>query len=186
MARKSKYTPDRVKLVLDSIAEFGTDRDGYERGGISRDTFYAWMRIHPDFSDGVLAAREKFQNDEIKDRKTQARKKIDEYLFSPKIITLISKDTVDNGTEITERISERQVLNNCPQWVIDRTLGRPSDFEEAIMVLVELGWLPESILNDARVGADKFKKRMRKAFELMMELKDDDDLEGNGEVTEDV
>lgn len=52
-----KYTPERVDLICHMIASTGQDQAGYKAAGITKDTFYTWVKEKPDFSDRVSAAR---------------------------------------------------------------------------------------------------------------------------------
>jgi hypothetical protein len=55
--RKSKYTPELIKVLLDAVGTGMTDGDACLIAGISEETFYAWQRTKPDFSDRILRAR---------------------------------------------------------------------------------------------------------------------------------
>lgn len=57
MARKSKYTPELVKQLIGLLRNGNTDVDACSRVGISKDTFYEWIKSKPDFSDAVSRAR---------------------------------------------------------------------------------------------------------------------------------
>lgn len=55
MARPTKYTPERIKAILEAL-ESGMGRVGAaEYGGISFETFCQWMK-RPEFSEGVTRA----------------------------------------------------------------------------------------------------------------------------------
>jgi hypothetical protein len=51
-----KYTPDNVNKILEQLQIGMTREDTIVLVGISRETFYVWMREKPDFSDKVLHA----------------------------------------------------------------------------------------------------------------------------------
>jgi transposase-like protein len=55
--RSTKYTPDTVKTIIDTIRVGGSDVDACARAGIHQDTFYSWMKQHSDFSEQVTRAR---------------------------------------------------------------------------------------------------------------------------------
>jgi len=57
---KSKYTPNRITKILHAISESGKDKDGIKAGGIHADTFYEWLKIHPEFPEAVAHAKEVF------------------------------------------------------------------------------------------------------------------------------
>lgn len=57
MARKSKYTPAIVDEIVTSLKLGLTDKDAALASGISWDTFDAWQKRYPDFSDRVTRAK---------------------------------------------------------------------------------------------------------------------------------
>jgi hypothetical protein len=48
-----KYTPDTVKDICDNIELGLTREDSARAAGISKETFYTWLKERPDFSDAV-------------------------------------------------------------------------------------------------------------------------------------
>lgn len=59
MARPSKYSPERVKRITDALASGNTRATSAAYGGISIDTFLAWIRRFNDFSTLVKDAEAK-------------------------------------------------------------------------------------------------------------------------------
>ena len=54
--RKSKYTPERVAMILDGIASGLTQKDAALVAGIDEDTFINWRNRYADFADQVAHA----------------------------------------------------------------------------------------------------------------------------------
>lgn len=54
--RKTLYTPETVKTIVDTIRIGGSDVDACARGGITQETFYQWMK-KAEFSEQVIRAR---------------------------------------------------------------------------------------------------------------------------------
>jgi len=54
---KSKYTPENVDAILKAISLGLTDTSAYEYAGISKDTFYTWIKEYPDFLEKLKKAR---------------------------------------------------------------------------------------------------------------------------------
>lgn len=54
--RPTKYTPDRVKKILEAIKLGVAYVDAASYGGITRETFNEWRKQYPDFSDAVEEA----------------------------------------------------------------------------------------------------------------------------------
>jgi hypothetical protein len=61
MGKQSKFSLELVQQILEEIEKTGSDRSGYEAGGISADTFYKWLKQKPEFAEGVASAREQFR-----------------------------------------------------------------------------------------------------------------------------
>lgn len=57
MARRSKYTPETIKSLTDSISVGMTDGDACIIAGISQETFYLWQRTKPEFLHQTTRAR---------------------------------------------------------------------------------------------------------------------------------
>jgi hypothetical protein len=55
MARKTKYTPERVEVILGAISEGMTYRLAAAAAGISDDTLTIWKARHSDFSERLMA-----------------------------------------------------------------------------------------------------------------------------------
>jgi len=54
--RKGKYNPEVVKLITDALSLGTTVADACEYANINPDTYYEWLKRHPDFSDAVKRA----------------------------------------------------------------------------------------------------------------------------------
>lgn len=60
MNNKGKHTPELVKEICKAISKTGKDIDGIKAGGISKDTFYTWIKTKSDFSDSIARAKKEF------------------------------------------------------------------------------------------------------------------------------
>lgn len=56
--RKTKYTPETVKKIIDAMSVGMTDRDACIVSGISEDTLARWRSQHTDFAERSTRARE--------------------------------------------------------------------------------------------------------------------------------
>lgn len=56
MARKSKYTPELVKQITDTLAAGATIRDTCAYVGIDQKTYELWGKKYSDFSDATRKA----------------------------------------------------------------------------------------------------------------------------------
>lgn len=156
---KSKYTPETVQKILDAIAQTGSDRVGYEAGGISKDTFYQWVARYPDFSDGISQAKSEYRDTCPEVLVRQAHKAFADYLFGRVEITTTSlKRGVNEKGSYSEEVTKRIRLSP-PRWAVERVLGKPIDLLEAVKILVDANvlptWLVQVVANevgDARTG----------------------------------
>ena len=63
---KGKYTIDTVQAIYKAISITGLDKNGIKAGGISKDTYYRWIKSKSDFSDGVAQAKRDFRDKALK------------------------------------------------------------------------------------------------------------------------
>lgn len=56
--RKSKYTPETVKKILDALKVGATRRAASGAAGINEDTLCLWVKQYSDFSDSVTRAED--------------------------------------------------------------------------------------------------------------------------------
>lgn len=57
--RKSKYTPELVKMIISALEVGAYQRHVCEAAGIDEDTFANWQRRYSDFSEAVSRAKAK-------------------------------------------------------------------------------------------------------------------------------
>lgn len=153
MSRKSKYSPELVKTICDAIAQTGSDRAGYEAGGISAETFYQWLKKNPEFSEGISRAKTEYQDICPGSLVRQANKAFADVLYGRvevSVATLKRKQNKDGTTESTEMV--RKFRPSVPRWAIERVLGKPLDVLEAIKTLAQAGILPHNLV---QVAADE-------------------------------
>ena len=55
IGRPSKYTPEVVETIINSIRKGATHGLACQAAGIGEQTFYGWMKDFPEFSDRVKA-----------------------------------------------------------------------------------------------------------------------------------
>lgn len=58
LGRPTKYTPERVELILTYLRQGNTRKTAGRASGISHETFSQWLREHPDFSEQVTQAEQ--------------------------------------------------------------------------------------------------------------------------------
>lgn len=145
---KSKYTPEAVKTIADAIALCGTDKAGYEAGGISADTFYDWMKRYPEFVETINEAKREYRDTKSEVLVRQANKAFADYLFGR--MERVSVTTERGISARTGEPYEKEIIQRVPvgipRWAIERVLGGPVDILEAIKCLAEAGILPRWVV----------------------------------------
>lgn len=160
--RKSLYTPERVKTILDTIRQTGLDKAGFEAGGINHDTFYVWLKEKPEFAEAVTRAKQEFKSilpEKIIEKANQALleylddKKVECWKTSKKVKVYRfkydkeKKETIRYLFEEIEEEDEKFVNRPCPVSILDRVLPlKPKSIAllDAVKILAQEGFLSES------------------------------------------
>lgn len=161
---KSKYNPEIVQKILDVIAQTGSDRAGYEAGGISKDTFYQWINRHADFADRIKQVKSQFRETCPEVLINQAQRAFADYLFGR---VEISTTTFKRGTNEKGSYSEevtKRIRLSPPRWAIERVLGRPIDLLEAVKVLVDANVLPRWLIQVVTDEMGEARRGVTEAF----------------------
>ena len=58
---KGKYNPEIVKEICDHVFNGATQRDAALMSDITEETFYTWLKEHPEFSESVKKAHAKYK-----------------------------------------------------------------------------------------------------------------------------
>jgi hypothetical protein len=163
--RSSKYTPECVETICDAIARTGSDKLGFEVGGISKATFYTWIEQHPDFSDAVIEARAEYRNSCPEVLVRQANKAFSDYLFGKMEKVVTTTESGSNSFGDYEKEIVRRIPVGIPRWAIERVLGPETDELRAIQVLARAGWLPEQFLEVTHEQFRELRSRLKALFE---------------------
>ncbi len=158
---KTKYTPELIELIERILAETGSDITTYRAAGITAETFYAWIRQRPDFSERVAKAKKAFRD------KNNPQKYIDKaHQQIEKLLENGSQETwesetfkieVVDGEEVLKAIErgKKRVQRDVPYWVLERVMG-PS--REAIDLLAYL-FTEGAIADEHRIAVARFLRR---------------------------
>jgi AcrR family transcriptional regulator len=160
---KGKYTPENVDRCLQAIALHGTDKAGYESVPINKATFYCWFSDKPEFREGVLDARSRWQTAQGTPAKLQAWEVLRRYLFEGQVVhwTIVKDAMCPDGT-IVQLTETRTIRKPTPQWVIDRYLGKTIHELEALNAIAQ--WLPAGILEVIAGEINGSTEAIREAF----------------------
>jgi hypothetical protein len=179
MARKGKFNPEVVRRICEAIADTGLDSAGYAAGGISRNTFYGWLKRGEDetgfsgfsgFSDRVLAAREQYRLNSAPQHQRWARQaltqQLQELVEGRELVTTVTKDAIAPDGSIVSLASVTRAPNRIPvQWMLNYVLPERTDIIAWLTQGAELGVIPLEVIEDAIAGIDGLKDQIRKSFE---------------------
>jgi hypothetical protein len=166
MAR-SKYTPDRIELIYAVLEKTGSDRAvcSDPEIGISEATYYQWQKEKSEFLEGVAKAKEQYRITQPKWQRYQANQVLARYLSEGAIDTWQSEEIAyDADGDLRGR---KVIIKTChrgvPKWVIERVLGKNSDLEDALLVLIEAGLATDDELRIVSQGLTKLKQDLKAA-----------------------
>ena len=107
----AKYTKKLVDQICSLIKkDCYTIAELCSLSGITRETYYAWLKSHPDFSDAVTRAREDYDQLVVKEAKNSLMKKIRGYTAQE--IRTVMVDAGKPGTDgkPLPKVKERTVI----------------------------------------------------------------------------
>jgi ACT domain-containing protein len=138
---KGKYTPEKVETILEVLRATGSDKAVIldPEIGISRDTFYKWLKKYPDFSDQVAQAKKHYRITQPKWQRYQANQVLAKYLTEGAIETWQSEEIAYDaeGNVTGRKVITKTVKRSAPQWAIERVLGKRLDELDAMLTLME-------------------------------------------------
>lgn len=164
--RKSKYTPELAQKIFDVLSQTGRDEDGWKAGGISCDTFYAWISKFPEFSEGVKKAKAEWRETCPEVLVRQANKAFADYLHGRMTRVVYTKEEGTNPKtgEPYEKEITQHVPVGIPRWAIERVLGTRMNEIDALCTLVEAGWMPRWVIQVAVSELNEVKTTLREMF----------------------
>ncbi len=138
---KSKYKPEIVQAIVEAIAATGRDADGQKAGAISVDTFYRWLKQYPEFSESIQRAKAEFRKTCPETLRAHALQRLGEYVRGEVIETWVKTSATKDakGELVSTTRSVTEIRRGCPQWAIDRVLGKGLPILEAMQVLLNEG-----------------------------------------------
>jgi transposase-like protein len=180
--RKSKYTPETVQLIVDAIEETGKDVEGCKAACITENTFYRWLKEKSEFSQLITSAKATFRANRPQSLRSEAVKRLAEYIKGEAIEvydkTTATKDAKGNLISTTKSVTK--IKRGCPQWAIDRVLGKSMPVLEAVQVLLNEGIASPSMAAVVESSIDEMQRRLRDLNESDMERAKLEALVGDG------
>lgn len=153
-----------LETILEAVRHSGSDRAGWEAGGISEATYYRWQQEFQEFRELLAKRKQVYRLNCSEKLKLQATKSFEDYLFNGVEEVWTTHETIQSGSNTICKEIVKKVKRGVPQWAIERVLGKPVDELEAVKCLVETGWLPSSILEETSESLDELRDRFRAMF----------------------
>lgn len=125
---------------------------------ISESTIQRWQKL-PEFKDaleGVAFSPVAVTSIEVTSSHRTRRERLERLLDSS--IDVLEEIVKNEESRTSDKIRAIQLIGD---WV---GIGKLPDYEAALMVLEEMGWLPSDVVESARDGAIEFKEKVRKAL----------------------
>lgn len=146
----SKYSPELVEAIVNAIAVEGGDQSGWEAGGISKDTFYRWIKERSDFADQIAHARSEYASTRPVRQIRKARRALDDYLSGNVIEEWdVYHEAVTPLGDVVMLHDTKRIKRGVPKWAIERVLGKPLDLLEALETLANLEIIPRWVVQKA-------------------------------------
>lgn len=135
MAAKGKYTPERLELIYKVLSEGGTEKEAYTRAGISQDTYYAWLKQKPEFSEKVKEAQRAYEdwwnNDCIKSAKKSLKLLIEGTSYN-EITTEYGLNKDGKPVQTKRKEVEKKILPNITAIIFALTNRDPENWKNRI------------------------------------------------------
>ena len=169
-----KYTSDVIEAIVDAVSQTGSNRAGWEAGGISKQTFYQWVKSKPDFHDRIARARAIYRENVSDAHRQQALKAFEDYLFGRAVqTTTIEEEGQDEEGRKWKKTITRTVNYGVPKWAIERVLGTPGDVLDALRMLAKAGFIPHRLCDLASGEMEAVRVTLYNAFSGLLPPDDD-------------
>jgi uncharacterized protein YoaH (UPF0181 family) len=172
MANHLKFSPETVELILTEIARSGCILNACEATKIKQSTFYLWTKKYPEFNEKVERAKEVWRRSQPEELKREAKRALSDYLFNGAIVTWQTEGTetkiVKDANGKVKWIEEKTVnkthveKRQCPQWVLERFLGKQPEVLEAIQILLAEGVATQEQARIVAEGIADIESRLKK------------------------
>jgi hypothetical protein len=149
---KSRYCPEKVKVILEAIRSHGSDRAGFEAAQLHKTTFYTWLKKYPEFAACVARAKEDYRNLSPLELNKQAKFAFADYLYGRvKEVWTTRREIykiVDGEMKLNEcEVTTREISRGIPKWAIERQLGT-YDWVDAIKTLISANILQAEAIEE--------------------------------------
>ena len=124
--RHSKYNPDETpKLAEEYAKELMTDAQIMRRLGISKETFYKWIKTHIDFSDAIKRGKEAANAELLKAMRESAK---GYYIEEEETTAILDRDKNPTGFKKTTR--KRYIAPSTTMQIFMAKNRMPDEFRD--------------------------------------------------------
>lgn len=162
MARKTykgvdiDYNTIVVKNLLDWIQDTGDIDLACRQTSVDRKSFDSWLKKYKDFKAKVLQAQEYYRDSLPLAQKMQARKALMDYLYGrqKKEQKIVEQYYDENGNITGKKVIEKTDSIEVPRWAIERALGSGISELDALKLLIDSGWIDDSVIENVSQALD--------------------------------
>jgi len=130
--RKSKDTPERRKKIETALVKTGAHKFAIEEAGISKQTYFRWLKDNKEFSEFVAQARNRFDKLDVRNRVDLRERAVEglEWLLTKRVVEVEKKRIIterdENGNKTgTNEVVEIKKVTRDPNWyAIEKVIGR--------------------------------------------------------------
>lgn len=123
---------ETVKKIIEALKNGSTDKEAFMTGGISRETFYAWIREYPEFSDAVKMAREEARENRIAQLEASLYKRAMGYTVKEKKSELVANPNGGAPILVKQTIIEKDVAGDTAAIIFGLTNGAPDKWKNKL------------------------------------------------------
>ena len=150
--------------MLEAIAQYGTNRAGYEALGVSQDTFYRLKKNYPEISEAVAEAKRTFRNNLSEETRDTARQTVHDLILYGNIETWHKEryNYDGQGELLGKEITKTHVKRLPPPWAYELVLGKPQSELDSLKNLAEAGWISDEVVSQALAKLESFEGDMKR------------------------
>lgn len=166
--RKSKYSPELVEVILNTLRTTGSDKAAIKAARISRETFYDWIKTKPDFSDQVAKAKTQYRLTSPSALREAAQTQLWKYLSGAQYRKVYTKRTITDPKGQQTVIETETIAQLAPpQWAIERVLGTQSDLIKLIYGLLQNNVIDAQVVDQISTLIEDFQGDLRNTLKAL-------------------
>lgn len=156
-----------IDVICAAIEQSGADIDGYKAAGISRKTFYVWMREIPSFRRRVEAARQYYRDHSLPEMRKMCIRGLSRTLKAVgEGLEIVTSQTTDAINPRTGEVVTLETVTRKPAMVpisqaFQFVMGKDMDLISWLSQGVSMGLLPVELVESLVSDIDAVHARIR-------------------------